>query len=578
MADKQSTTYIPGGGPEAASANQAYEDALQQMLTSLDARKNRLFEPTLLAIAAGSAKPTQTGGWGESLGNVAKSLQESEAQQMTEAQKYAEAKLGLAGRGLDLERQKSRERQFQSLMGGPPSAPAPKPSGALPGAPKAVPGALPDTTLPSLSGGVDVGTVEGMPSAADMLARSPVQKTVEAPQPAAQPVAVEAPPGFEGVQGVQIAPPSSNFDRKKYLALASMDSSISPAQALKEAQEMEAKRYQTKESGVLDLATGMFYPFPKGEQVDRQIFGEGGGKTFKVDARTATLLDLYASTNDPRYFEVAERVLKGPQRKGEAKGEGVPTQVLSTEDKAAQQKAQEVYQTKRAESAAAKEEDLQKRSNIASRMYSSASDVQYRLSESPSFFGLFSRPGIMSALGNLINEGIKAGNTSVNLGGFEKSILQIMPSLKGSADLDNVMAAAGSLAEIELLYTQELMNKQGQITEGERAIVRRIPGTTSSSPAVLRDKMDLLKMHAQQDIDLADAYKQFKQDNKGKAVNYNNFEESKEYENIKLDYEKALAKRFKLDAAIPTRKRDSAAPGASKTRDNAGAKTRLNYE
>lgn len=576
MADKQSTTYIPGGGPEAASANQAYEDALQQMLTSLDARKNRLFEPTLLAIAAGSAKPTQTGGWGESLGNVAKSLQESEAQQMTEAQKYAEAKLGLAGRGLELERQRSRERQFQSLMGGPPSAPAPKPPGALPGAVKAAPGALPDSTVLPGRGDVQVGTVEGVPSVADMLARSPVQRPAEAPQPVAQPVAVEAPPGFEGVQGVQIAPPSSNFDRKKYLALASMDSSISPAQALKEAQEMEAKRYQTKESGVLDLATGMFYPFPKGEQVDRQIFGEGGGKTFKVDARTATLLDLYASTNDPRYFEVAERVLKGPQRKGEAKGEGVPTQVLSTEDKAAQQKAQEVYQTKRAESAAAKEEDLQKRSNTASRMYSSASDVQYRLAESPSFFGLFSRPGLMSSIGNLVNEAVQAGNTTVKLGGFEKSITQLMPGLK-QADLDNVMAAAGSLAEIELLYTQELMNKQGQITEGERAIVRRIPGTTSSSPAVLKDKMDLLKMHAQRDIDLADAYKQFKKDNKGKGVNYNDFEESKEYENMKLDYEKALAKRFKLEEAIPTRKRDGTAPGAPKTRDNTGARTRLDY-
>jgi hypothetical protein len=572
VADKQSTTYIPGGGPEAASANQAYEDALQQMLTSLDARKNRLFEPTLLAIAAGSAKPTQTGGWGESLGNVAKSLQESEAQQMTEAQKYAEAKLGLAGRGLDLERQKSRERQFQSLMG----APIQKTPGALPGAVKAAPGALPDSTVLPGRGDVQVGTVEGVPSREDMLARSPVQKTVEAPQPVAQPVAVEAPPGFEGVQGVQIAPPSSNFDRKKYLALASMDSSISPAQALKEAQEMEAKRYQTKESGVLDLATGMFYPFPKGEQVDRQIFGEGGGKTFKVDARTATLLDLYASTNDPRYFEVAERVLKGPQRKGEAKGEGVPTQVLSTEDKAAQQKAQEVYQTKRAESAAAKEDDLQKRSNIASRMYSSASDVQYRLAESPSFFGLFSRPGLMSSIGNLVNEAVQAGNTTVKLGGFEKSITQLMPGLK-QADLDNVMAAAGSLAEIELLYTQELMSKQGQITEGERAIVRRIPGTTSSSPAVLKDKMDLLKMHAQRDIDLADAYKQFKKDNKGKGVNYNDFEESKEYENMKLDYEKALAKRFKLEEAIPTRKRDGTASGAPKTRDNTGARTRLDY-
>ncbi len=574
MADKQSTTYIPGGGPEAVSANQAYEDALQQMLASLDARKNRLFEPTLLAIAAGSAQPTRTGGWGESLGNVAKSLQESEAQQMAEAQKYAEAKLGLAGRGLELERQKSRERQFQGLMGGP-SAPVQKPSGALPGDVKATPGALPDSTVLPGRGDVQIGTVEGVPSAADMLARSSAQRPPEPPQPVAQPVAVEALPGFEGVQGIQIAPPSSNYmDRQKYIALASMDPNISPAEAVKNANEMDAKRYQTKESGVLDLATGMFYAFPKGDQVDRQIFGEGGGKTYKVDARTAALLDLYASSNNPKYFEVADRVLKGPQRKGE--GEGAPTQVLSAEDRAAQQKAQEVYQTKRAESAAAKEDDLQKKANIASRMYSSASDVQNRLAKSESFFGLFSRPGLMSSIGNLVNEAIDAGNTKVKLGGFEKSITQLMPGLS-QTDLDNVTAAAGSLAEIELLYTQELMAKQGQITNNEREIVRRIPGTTSSSPAVLRDKMDLLKMHAQQDIDLADAYKQFKKDNKGKAVNYNDFEDSKEYENMKLNYEKALAKRFKLEEAIPSRKREGAAPGAPKTRDNTGARTRLDY-
>jgi len=567
MADKQSTTYIPGGGPEAVSANQAYEDALQQMLASLDARKNRLFEPTLLAIAAGSAQPTRTGGFGESLGNVAKSLQESEAQQMAEAQKYAEAKLGLAGRGLELERQRGRERQFQGLMGSPTT----KPPGALPGAVKAGPGALPDTTLPSLSGGVDVGTVEGVPSTVDMLARSPIKPT------AAPTVEPTPPSGFEAAQGIQVSKPSPGFmDRNQYLALASMDPSISPAEAIKNAQEMESKRYQTKESGVLDLATGMFYPFPKGAQEERQIFGEGGGKTYKVDARTAALLDLYASTNDKRYFDVAERVLKGPQRPGKAEGEGEPTQVLSTEQRLAQQKAQEVFQTKRAESAAAKEDELQKKSNIASRMYSSASDVQSRLTQSPTFFGLFSRPGLMSSIGNLVNEAVQAGNTTVKLGGFEKSITQLMPGLK-QADLDNVMAAAGSLAEIELLYTQELMSKQGQITEGERAIVRRIPGTTSSSPAVLKDKMDLLKMHAQRDIDLADAYKQFKQENKGKGVNYNDFEESKEYENMKMDYEKALAKRFKLEEAVPTRKREGTASGASKTRDNTGARTRLDY-
>ena len=57
----------------------ALNSQTEKLLASLDARQNRLFDPMLLKVAAGFAKPTRTGSFGESLGYAAEAaVDESE--------------------------------------------------------------------------------------------------------------------------------------------------------------------------------------------------------------------------------------------------------------------------------------------------------------------------------------------------------------------------------------------------------------------------------------------------------------------------------------------------------------------
>jgi hypothetical protein len=513
MADKSSVPYIPN-----TEAAQEYEEAMRLLRESLDARKKPLFDPTLLAISAGAAKPTKTGGWGEMLGNVSESLYSEQERARKQQEQDIASRMELARFGMAVEQQKQRGKAFETLRGG-------QPTGGLPAA--------------APTGGAEVGAV-------------PAYKGIEA-QPLAAPAGgFEAPPGMRGVEGVQVQPPNPAFaGREQYLRMAEFDPSISPAKAMETSQDLEKKRYETKENGIIDLKTGMFYPFPKGELVERRIMGAGEGQSYKVDQRTAALLDLYASTNDPRYFEVADRVLYGVKKPGEEKGARLPSLAEQAEKEAEAKTAAEARGKLGVESEAA----LKQRDTAARMLYANAQDVKNRLAQSKTYFGLFNRPGLMSALGKLVNEGFRAGATSVSLGGFEDTIRQMMPGVT-QKDLDNVAAAAGSLAEIELAFTKLYLAGQGQVTEGERAVVRRIPGTISSSPAVLKDKMDLLSMRSQFDMDLADKYRSWKKANPGKS--YNKFEESDDYTNAVNRFQEQLGQRFGTAAAVPSSRRQPA--------------------
>ena len=96
------TTYLAGDDPETIAANRAYQDALSKLTDSLNSRKNRLFDPVLLAAAQGFLAPTQTGSFGESLGNAAAKIGAAESA----AFKEPLAALRCSG--------KSRVRQWQT--------------------------------------------------------------------------------------------------------------------------------------------------------------------------------------------------------------------------------------------------------------------------------------------------------------------------------------------------------------------------------------------------------------------------------------------------------------------------------
>lgn len=533
-----SPVYAPGQDPAAIEANRAYQDALAKLTQSLDQRKNRFFDPTYLAAAQGFLEPGSPDFF-ESLGRVAKNVGQAQEAGIKENQNIAQQRLELAGRGVELQRQKGKDAMFRSAFGEQPA-----PVGGLTAAqsPAAASGALP-------SGG------QG--------AAGPLAKVIQGPR------------------GTQIAPPVPGVNRQQFLASAQADG-MSLTDALAKWDTIEKGRTQVKEGSVFNTETGMAYQFPTGKTEDVQIFKKDGTTgTYKVPANIAVELYDYARNNDAdKYFALAERITQGPQsKKPDAQGASpaAPSGGLSSKEES--EVRQEEAKTRAGvmgKSAAEKEASIEDTYAAAQRLYGSTTRVADYLKQSPNFFGIFARPGVTAAIGNLIKEGIQTPGGTLNLAGFEDSMRKAMPGVT-QKDLDNVTKAAAELAEMELTYTRLYLAKQGAVTEGERKIVRAIPGTTSSSPEVLRSRMELLKSRAQFDLDVADAFREWQDKNPGRS--YLEFERKSDlYKEIKKNFADETEKIFGGIKAVPTRQRvaeAAAKPAPGKGRDLSSAKERV---
>ena len=559
MAEAKTSTinYLSGEDPDTLEANRRYQDALAKLTSSLDNRKNRFFDPTMLAMAEGFLSPTQTGGFGESLGKVAGKLGPAEAAALKEEQELAQQKLAVAGQGIELQRMKARDAELSKYLNPTPAGPVAGPLAGAVAGPQAGPLSAPPAE------GVEVTPLGALSQAAPQ-AEGP--KVVGTPQGALAALEANKPPGFEGVQGVQVMPPNPDFmTARDYVRLNRTNRSKSAADLIKEGQEINAKRYRDREGGVQDLATGMFYQFPTGKTEEIQIYGYPG--THSVDARTAARLSLLAANNDPEYHDLAKRVMEGPRKKSDTKDDGTtpPTQRKSKQDLAVEQKEAETRAGKLGEEGAKKEAAVSETASTARRVFGNATRVAEMVNQSPTYFGIFARPGITAAIGNLVKEGIQTPSGTLNIAGFENSMRQMMPGVT-QKDLDNVTKAATELAELELAFTRLYLAQQGAVTEGERKIVRAIPGTTSSSPEVLRTRMELLKSRSQYDIDVADAFRQWQDKNPGRS--YLEFERKSDlYKDIKKDFEEQTERIFGGIKAVPTNQRQPkpAAPAAGGT-------------
>jgi hypothetical protein len=184
----------------------------------------------------------------------------------------------------------------------------------------------------------------------------------------------------------------------------------------------------------------------------------------------------------------------------------------SASERAAESEANKVFATETAKKSAEMEAALPDKYQQALMMSNTAQQTANLVAQSPQVYGQLRQPGIASAIGRLIQEGIRAGNTTISLGGFEDAVRQANPNIS-KADLDNLMTVAGNLAELELIYTNLYLRGGGQITEGEREIVRRVVGSPALSPKFLVLKSQLLKTRSDQDIALYDAFQSAKEQN-----------------------------------------------------------------
>jgi len=495
MAEPKNVAFLPGQDPGTVAANREYQQALERMLATLDARKNRMFDPTLLAMAEGFLKPAPT--FGESLGHVAGAVRQSQEREADVERKLAEAKLNLAGRGLELERQKARERAFQQLGGmGAPEAPE-----APAGAPVAVPGGAPGQA--PTAGPVGAGAV-------------------------AQGVA-QAGAG-------RLAAPERVLSRQEFMALQASDGTVSLTQAESNWAEYQ-KRVAETSRGRAEAERAL------AEMGERQIYGS----TYRVPIQIARKLDdAQASGDAARYKAVADQFLRGVGQP--------PRGVAESEiEKAAEMERQKVLAARSANL----EADVPQARSDALQIRAAADRIMRDVSMFPQAFGVFEKPGVMAAFATLIDEGLSLGTTRVNLAGFRRAVTQADPSMSQAA-IDALLRFAGNKAEIELLYRRKYLSGQGQgsISNMEQAMIPNLIGSEKDTPQALLDKVRLLSLRAQFDVKVAQKWKEMSRANP--RLTYLQFKNSDEYEKMEGQYDQVLSQEFthlipRSDGAAPAR-------------------------
>ena len=585
MAETKAPTanYLPGEDPAALEANRRYQEALAKLTESLDARKNRFFEPTLLAMAQGFAAPTRTGGFGESLGNALGKIGEAETASVKENQEIAQQQLGVATQGLELQRLKARDAALERYLNPSAAAPAPQAgpltgpqAGAIAGpqaGPRPSAAARPEPAMPPAQpagGGLTQAQSFPVPPppppmpaapAAPAPAPAPVRAAVVgSPQGALTAMEMNKPAGFENIEGIQVMPPNPNFmTGRDYVSLNRFDKNKSPGDLIKDGQEIEQKRYRDKEGGVQDLATGKFYQFPTGKTEEIQLYGYPG--THKVDARTAARLSLLAANDDPAYHDLAKRVIQGPRQAGLPQEGGKPTLLKSQQELALDAEKAKALQAVEVSQEVEDRKNFMQRARDADDTITTAS-VFRRFAADPnakSMFGILNNDKISSGVATLVRDGI-------GLPGFTV----------GTKAIEDVMRNAGLNAADQakyrtfLMYATQMQLQQskymkGAVSDFEQRLMANAVITAQDPPEAIRMKADLLTRRAQFDRKVARVFK-------GSKMTADEFLDSDKYSEMRDKYNEDLSD---LTSGSKILVPASAKP-ASKNKDLDAAKARVN--
>ena len=366
------------------------------------------------------------------------------------------------------------------------------------------------------------------------------------------------PPGFEGIDGIQVAPPNPNFmTGRDYVRLNRYDKTKSPGDLIREGQEIEQKRYRDKEGGVLDLATGKFYQYPTGKTEEVQLYGYPG--THKVDARTAARLSMLAANDDPAYHDLAKRVVEGPRKKGPEKDGEKPNKLKSVQELDLESKKAEKLQTAAIESEIESRKDFNQRKKDADETITTA-NVFRKFASDPNakaMFGILNNDKISSGIATLVRDGIGLPGFTVGT----KAIEDVMRN----ADLK---PADQAKYRTFLMYATQMQLQQskymkGAVSDFEQRLMANAGITGQDTPESIRMKADLMTRRAQFDRRVAKAFKDSK-------MTADEFIDSDRYMEMRDKYNEDLAELSSGSKVLAPTPAKPAAPAAGRTEPSPG--------
>ena len=524
-ASPKTTGYVSGEDPDTIEANRVYQDALARLSQSLDTRKNRYFDPVWLAAAQGFLAPTQTGGFGEALGNAAKSISAAQAEDLKQEQAINEQRVAAAGKGVELQRLRANDAETEKYLArfqgnqapaiaGPQAGAIAGPgAGALPAAKAAEPsvGALPASPTTDSSRKV-MDTLqrvkEAFANSVEPTAATGLGAGQAGPLPAPA-LARQAPQGGLSVAsnadddgGVQIMPgnPNAYPTTEEYVRL-NRRSGKPVGVLVKEGQDLERKIFEVKEAGTTNLKTGRFYA-NKAAMVEVPIYGEGyNGGTYKVPESVALQLAVLQRQNNVAGYKALADRFTG-RTFGQPTG-SKPVAGGSVEERARANETARQLEAANTATEIENRKDFATRGKDASEMLATA-NVMRSFTADPNFSkmtGILSNDKISSGIGLLFRDGIGGKNFSI-----------------GIPAIEDIMRNAGLTKEQQATYRMFLMAATQMQLNAEKAMKgatsqpeRLILGSANISPqdtaeSVLR-KADLLTAKGQFDRQVARAFK-----------------------------------------------------------------------
>jgi predicted negative regulator of RcsB-dependent stress response len=430
---KGGLAFIPEDNPAAIQANKAYQDALDRLNKALESRQNRMFDPTMLALAEGFLTPGRTGSFGESLGVAAGKMRAAEEAEGKTEQEIAQAKLGLAERGIAMQQQIARDQPWIEAQKA-----AARPSGGA----------------PSVGGAAEQPTAE-RPSVAqpDALAAGA--------QIAQQSGAVEI------GQRIPISNPLP--DRATFMA-DKRRKGFTLSDAEDAWRKVIADSIKVTDNYILDTANGIIYQKSPEVEMVKIPFATQGGSSYLMTKTDAQKLQNLRNTDPAKALEFERQYVTLPG------GGARPT--------AAQSEARSAAEVKRAEADVAQEaeEKTQFRSlaSSAREQLPIISQIS-QIAATPGmekFIGRFAGGDAFSALIRQADSGIGTQNFRVALQNFQRN-LQGIGATPNEIALGNLFAM--NAAKIQFAFSQAAKG-QGSISDRERNLFETMGISLTGDP------------------------------------------------------------------------------------------------
>jgi hypothetical protein len=574
MAEKQ-VNLAQGFGTEAYAKYQAAQQAMQDMLAQ---RENRLFDPTLLAMAQGFLAPTRTGSFGESLGNVAGAVAPVQQAEDKRTMDMAKMRLDLAQQGLqtDIGIRKQQgladflKNNTAEMPGMPAAAPAVQGAGAAaasvmpqggPSAPSMLPpapmGALP-TGMPPAAPAAPAGPLSAGPAAPP--AAPPMAGPLSAPMaPVAQPPAQQPaqPPQAGFSAGYPIGMPGSQPANAKGYNFNSQEASFfrlglandkSPTDLIKDINEQRLKDTVWKEGYGVHIPSNTIYPVPSADQVEIQLPGEKSPrKVFKSDSMA---LQHYAATNDPRYRDVLNRMKFGPAIGQPAAGTpgapGAPGALVATPTIAetAADKARMEAEAKEAGAGAGKRTSTTiDKVDQAIESRNTALSIKELISQPNAdlAIGVFEKPTVKAAILGMVNDAVFSEEkfrdaytkTNINFKMPQKRDETRAQYEERKQEVYDRAAQVASQAAYLQFQTSMLAKGQGTITDNERKLFAATTIGVRDSVSTMNKKADMIIERANFAQNVASRLNQNK-------MSIDQYRETPEYKKMAENYENKL--------------------------------------